>query len=166
MPWSDIKFSQLIHKGNVWRSVWRICMWILGLNGLRHLKCLWVKYRRFAKDYKQIIQKLLPNKQNNKNALNSIESCLLGDNFCCQRRLLFRLEYKTIVICHNVNTQNVKIARRDRPHILASNQPVWNLWKPSTYWYCSIEENSFRYFTLKTLNNDVYRYQEPMTLLV
>ena len=34
--------------------------------------------------------------------------------------LLFRLEYKTSVICHNVNTQNVKIARRDRPHILAS----------------------------------------------
>ena len=27
--------------------------------------------------------------------------------------LLFRLEYKTSVICHNVNTQNVKIARRD-----------------------------------------------------
>ena len=34
--------------------------------------------------------------------------------------LLFRLEYKTSVICHNVNTQNVKIARRDRLHILAS----------------------------------------------
>ena len=34
--------------------------------------------------------------------------------------LFFRLEYKTSVICHNVNTQNVKIARRDRPHILAS----------------------------------------------
>ena len=30
MPWSFIKFSQLIHEGNVWRSVWRICMWILG----------------------------------------------------------------------------------------------------------------------------------------
>ena len=25
--------------------------------------------------------------------------------------LLFRLEYKTSVVCHNVNTQNVKIAR-------------------------------------------------------
>ena len=25
--------------------------------------------------------------------------------------LLFRLEYKTSVTCHNVNTQNVKIAR-------------------------------------------------------
>ena len=36
--------------------------------------------------------------------------------------LLFRLEYKTSVICHNVNTQNVKIARRDRPLILASNR--------------------------------------------
>ena len=27
--------------------------------------------------------------------------------------LCFRLEYKTSVICHNVNTQNVKIARAD-----------------------------------------------------
>ena len=34
MPWCFIKFSQLILKGNVWRSVWRICVWILGLNGL------------------------------------------------------------------------------------------------------------------------------------
>ena len=38
--------------------------------------------------------------------------------FCHQRHwccyiLLFRLEYKTSVICHNVNTQNVKIARAD-----------------------------------------------------
>ena len=44
----------------------------------------------------------------NKNALSSVESRLLGDNFGCQRRLLFRLEYKTSVICHNVNTQNEK----------------------------------------------------------
>ena len=34
MLWSFIKFSQLILKGDVWRSVWRICMWILGLKGL------------------------------------------------------------------------------------------------------------------------------------
>ena len=33
--------------------------------------------------------------------------------------LLFRLEYKTSVICHNVNAQN---RERDRPHILAPNQ--------------------------------------------
>ena len=36
MPWCFIKFSQLILKGNVWRSVWRICTWILGLKGLRN----------------------------------------------------------------------------------------------------------------------------------
>ena len=36
--------------------------------------------------------------------------------------LLFRLEYKTSIVCHNVYTQKVKIARRDRPHILASNR--------------------------------------------
>ena len=39
MPWSLIKFSQLILKGNVWRSVWRICMWILGLKGLIAFCC-------------------------------------------------------------------------------------------------------------------------------
>ena len=34
MPWFFIKLSQLILKENVWRSVWRICMWMLGLKGL------------------------------------------------------------------------------------------------------------------------------------
>ena len=34
MPRCFIKFSQLILKGNVWTSVLRICMWILGLKGL------------------------------------------------------------------------------------------------------------------------------------
>ena len=38
MPRSFIKFSQLILKGNVWRSVWRICLCILGLNGLKQCK--------------------------------------------------------------------------------------------------------------------------------
>ena len=33
MPWSFIKFSQHILKENVWRSVWRICMCVLGLKG-------------------------------------------------------------------------------------------------------------------------------------
>ena len=36
--------------------------------------------------------------------------------------LLFRLEYKTSVVRHIVCTQKVKIARRERPHILASNR--------------------------------------------
>ena len=35
MLWSFTKFFQLILKGSVWRSVWRICIWILGLKGLR-----------------------------------------------------------------------------------------------------------------------------------
>ena len=39
--------------------------------------------------------------------------------------LVFRLEYKTSVICHNVNTQKLKIARRDSPHILASNSETF-----------------------------------------
>ena len=32
------------------------------------------------------------------------------------------LLFRTSVACHNVNTQKLKIARRDRPHILASNR--------------------------------------------
>ena len=40
----------------------------------------------------------------------------------CAVILLFRLEYKTSVLCHNVNTQNVKTARREWPHTLASNR--------------------------------------------
>ena len=81
--------------------------------------------------------------------------------------LLFRLEYKMSAICHNVNTQKIKIARRDRLHILASNR-------------CETFENllhidiaplrgfssGFRDFTLKKLNDDLYRYQGPMTLSV
>ena len=35
LPRSFIRVSQLIRKGNVWGSVWRICMWILGLKGLK-----------------------------------------------------------------------------------------------------------------------------------
>ena len=34
--------------------------------------------------------------------------------------LLIRLEYKTSVTCHSVNTQSLKLARR--PHILASRR--------------------------------------------
>ena len=46
MPRSFIKVSQLILKGNVWRSVWRICMWILGLKGLsiKRVSSLFVLY--------------------------------------------------------------------------------------------------------------------------
>ena len=42
IPWSFIKFSQLILKGNIWRSVWRICMWILGLKGLMQTCIDWI----------------------------------------------------------------------------------------------------------------------------
>ena len=52
---------------------------------------------------------------------------MLQNKFCCQRR---RCCYTTfsfgiqneILICHNVTTQSVKIARRDRPFIFASNR--------------------------------------------
>ena len=61
----------------------------------------------------------------NKNALSSVSLACLEMRFVVKGPgaviLLFRLEYKTSV-CHNVYTQKVKIARRDRPHILASNR--------------------------------------------
>ena len=74
--------------------------------------------------------------------------------------LLFRLEYKTNVVCHDVYTQKVKIARRDRLHILASNR-------------CETFENllhidiaPLRSITLEKLNDDFYRYQGPMTVSI
>ena len=36
---SVFKFSQLILKGNVYKSVWGICMWKLGLKGLINVHC-------------------------------------------------------------------------------------------------------------------------------
>ena len=50
---------------------------------------------------------------------------MLGDKFYFAAgavMLLFCLEYKTSVICHDVDTQKLKFARRDRPHILASHR--------------------------------------------
>ena len=35
MLWSSNTFSQLLHWGNIWWSVLRVCQWILGLWGLR-----------------------------------------------------------------------------------------------------------------------------------
>ena len=76
----------------------------------------------------------------NKNVLSSVSLACLGINFVVKGAgtviLLFRLKFKTSVICHNENTEKLLT-------------PVWNLWKPSTYLYCSSEENSFRDFTLK-----------------
>ena len=78
---------------------------------------------------------------------------------------------KRVLKCHNVNTQNVKIVRRHRPpaHLSPARDlsftPVnWSLWKPYANWYCSNEENSFRDFTLKKLNDDFYQ-QKYITLL-
>ena len=59
----------------------------------------------------------------------------------------FSLGIQKSVICHNVNTQNVKIARRDRPHILAFENLLLQLGQ------------LFRDFTLKTLNDDIYQFK-------
>ena len=50
-------------------------------------------------------------------SLACFEPVGLGNKFCCQRRWCCYatfpfIEYKTSVICHNLNTQNVKIAGR------------------------------------------------------
>ena len=54
MPWSIIEFSQPILLWNVWRSVWRICMLILGLKGLRlycrHWNCFLLTVATDGKD--------------------------------------------------------------------------------------------------------------------
>ena len=44
MPWSFFKFSQVILKGSVWRTVWRICMWILGLKPRRRPVLAWLRF--------------------------------------------------------------------------------------------------------------------------
>ena len=44
MPSSFIKFSQVILKGSVWRTVWRICMWILGLKPRRRPVWAWLRF--------------------------------------------------------------------------------------------------------------------------
>ena len=62
MPRSFIKVSQLILKGNVWESVWRVCMGILGLKGLNlqrlHLHsgrfCRWLVSRVIIKTSNKI----------------------------------------------------------------------------------------------------------------
>ena len=52
-------------------------------------------------------------------SLACLEPKGLGDKFCCQR-----LWWCYVTFSFNVNTQNVKIARRDRPHIRLSFTPV------------------------------------------
>ena len=97
----------------------------------------------------------------NNNVLSSVESRLepmgFGDAFCCQMCWCCYATFSFLIQneCsnHNVNAQNVKIARRDRPYIIASHRCETAL-KAFTYSYCSSEENSFRDFTLKNLNGD------------
>ena len=50
-----------------------------------------------------------------KNALSSVESGLLRDTFCCQRRWCCYATFSFAIHVCNVNTQKVKIARGDRP---------------------------------------------------
>ena len=49
-------------------------------------------------------------------------ACLEISFFWSAGYAAFSLGIQKSVICHNVNTQNVKIASRDRPQILASHR--------------------------------------------
>ena len=98
----------------------------------------------------------------NKNALSSGKSRLLGD----ETRLV--LLSKTPVLLYYFFVLNTLPGKRvlhvimyilkkknckERQAAHLSLKPVWNLWTPSTYWYCFIEEYSFRDFILEKLND-------------
>ena len=53
---SFVKFSQGIFIGNVWRSIWRICIWILELKGLK--KSLMVVF--FKGQFGPVSDRILP----------------------------------------------------------------------------------------------------------
>ena len=92
--------------------------------------------------------------QVNKNTLGGNESRLLGDKFYCQLVLLcyfFVWNTKRVLyVCLNVNTQNLKFARRDSPHILASH---WceAFEKPSAYSRLSLNGHLYKTDTFPKL---------------
>ena len=69
--------------------------------------------------------------------------------------LLFLLEYQS---CNYVRMYSKRKNCKERQVAHPSFTPVWNLWKPFTYRYCSSEENTFRDFTLKKLNDGFYQH--------
>ena len=83
MLWSTIKFSQLILKGNVWRSGWRICMWTLGLKGLTR-SVYFVKSTPIMESF------ILPDKRNFKKIqLEVFDSILIFFNILFFRRKMW-----------------------------------------------------------------------------
>ena len=108
----------LLPSKNVGRLEVYVCCSIVSHEIFKKLKINFKNLLMSTKDW-------YSNFNNNKNAVSSIESRLLGDIVVKGGGaviLLFHLEYKTSLICHNINTQKVKLASRDRPHILASNR--------------------------------------------
>ena len=83
MLWSTIKFSQLILKGNVWRSDWRICMWTLGLKGLTR-RMYFVKSTPIMESF------ILPDERNfQKIQLEVFDSILIFFNILFFRRKMW-----------------------------------------------------------------------------
>ena len=102
-----------------------VISWAQGL-GRQHLPRAWLFSTTKKKIYKLFYFTFFEENNITRTLLVALPLACLEISFVVKGAgaviLLFRLEYKTSVICHNVNTQKVKIARRDRPHILASNR--------------------------------------------
>ena len=106
----------------------------------------------------------------NKKTLSSVESRLLGDEtrWVLLSKAPVLLYYFFVwntppgkrvlhVIMYILKKKNCK--ERQAAHL--SLKPVWNIWKPSTYWYWFIEEYSFRDSTLEKLTDDFIGIRGP-----
>ena len=69
---------------------------------------------------------------------------------------LFRLEYKTSVVCHNANNQNLKFARIDSPNILATHW--WEAFENLHTDIAPVRRTlSWIFNTLEKLSDDFYQ---------
>ena len=84
----------------------------------------------------------------NKNALSSSQSRLLRHWIYCQLVVvcyIFVWNTKRVLCVIMYGSKRKIYKERQAAHL--SFTPVWSLWKPSAYWYCSSWENSFTDFT-------------------
>ena len=105
---------------NMWRYVFTFVT-CDGVKRLRYSCSIFVMFLQAIQNFRRKV-----NAQQTRTLLVALSLACLEMSFVVKGPgaviLLFRLDYKTSVVCHNVNTQKVKIASRDRPHILASNR--------------------------------------------
>ena len=132
MPWSSINFSQLIIYGNVWRSVWRICMRILGLKGLKLLIILYAltvtKLWKIFQQWQQHIKlsnrpiackfspPLIPSATNGCLSKYGQDSLLFGS--------LVRRPWRKL--CKNSNSDKTIITKLYQPNLISVNKTIWS----------------------------------------